>query len=873
MTIHKFAEAKRFLIALNPSGPWTLTSIDPAGGKRATDTLFCESIKQVDAFLAEHSGIHNIHLTVATTKPVSKKPRERDGSRFPCVQVDVDKDENNEPLTAATKQEVIERMRSREYCESVGMPGGATFITDSGNGAQAFWRIANGGLAASSENLQSIKEMNQFAITAFHGDSAARNPIQLMRLPGTVNLPNAAKLKAGRVKCDAKLVESNTREYAASSFRRESIIHVVTEEGESNIGPVEPTEDIAELQKWHVPDSIVRIVEHGRDSEWEGKVDDDTESGWQFRGVRGLLDCGVPDARVKGLITDGRWGIASSTLKERSRGVEGYADRQIRRAHEFNIEERMSRFPDDGIEEQYDKPMEETPKNDDIFAPLFEVTAGTRGKLYNAKGEPRLLAQLKVKDRPRYEKLLAKYREDRIPDLTGLGREVDKFIKAVERKQEAKKSWTAKAGEEDFLRDKKTGVVKVTQANIRLAIEKLGVTLRHNSFSSMPSIDGLSADFNGPLQDFAIHEMWLRIDDAFGFRPRLDYFTTIVTNVCRRNTFHPVREYLDGLTWDGVPRIDTWLIDHCHAEDTPFNRAVGRIWLIAAVRRIMKPGEKFDTMLILEGPEGNNKSGLFRVLAILDEWFSDSIRFTDDDKQIMEKASGKWIIEIADLHGMTKAGYDKIKAQLSRQSDRARLAYARFASEVLRQFVSSGTSNVYEYLASLTGNRRIWCVRTNGWIDLDAVRAVVHQLWAEAVVLEASEPDLFLPRELWEAARIVQAEREVENAFTDKLDMLFGTEDGWVFPYQIWEALDIQLARVGDKEQQQLGHAMKALGFKKKRRTWNKVRVPYYERGLTERVVRHFRFDFNQGQKRWVLESEYRANDDELEEDEDADLG
>jgi predicted P-loop ATPase len=382
----------------------------------------------------------------------------------------------------------------------------------------------------------------------------------------------------------------------------------------------------------------------------------------------------------------------------------------------------------------------------------------------------------------------------------------------------------------------------------------------------MPSIDGLSAEVNGPLQDYAIHELWLRIDDVFGFRPRLDYFTTVVTNVCRRNSYHPVKDYFGSLSWDGESRIDTWLIDYCNAADTPFNRAVGRIWLLAAVRRIMRPGEKFDTMLILEGPEGNNKSGVFRVLAVLDAWFSDSIRFTDDDKQIMEKASGKWIIEIADLHGMTRAGYDKIKAQLSRQSDRARLAYARLASEVLRQFVTGGTTNVYEYLASLTGNRRIWCVRTLDWIDLNPLRAVRDQLWAEAVVLEASEPDLFLPRELWEAARIVQAEREVENAFIDKLNELIGDEDGWVFAHQIWEALDIPVVRVGDKEQQQLGHAMKALGFKRKRMTSNKARVTYYERASTEGERKHFRFEFNSARKKWMLSSRSEPTDEELDE-------
>jgi hypothetical protein len=349
----------------------------------------------------------------------------------------------------------------------------------------------------------------------------------------------------------------------------------------------------------------------------------------------------------------------------------------------------------------------------------------------------------------------------------------------------------------------------------------------------------------------------------------LDFFTTVVTNICRRNAHHPVKDYLDNLVWDSEPRIDTWLIEYCHAENTPFNRAVGRMFLIAAVRRIKRPGEKFDTMLILEGPEGNNKSSVFRVLAVLDEWFSDSIKFSDDDKQIIEKAAGKWIIEIADMQGMSKADVNRIKAQLSRQSDNARAAYARLASEVPRQFVIGGTTNLDEYLASLSGNRRNWCVRTPHWIDLDVLRGVVDQLWAEAVVLETTEPDLFLPRELWEDAKVVQSEREIENPFADRIDELLGTDEGFVFALDILEALSIPVDRAGPREFQKLGHAMDKLGFEKKRRARNKKQMTCYERISPETLIpRMFRFRFDQDERRWVRAASWERKSDEADDSE-----
>jgi hypothetical protein len=227
-----------------------------------------------------------------------------------------------------------------------------------------------------------MKEINAFLIKALHGDKGTHNPIQLMRLPGTTNLPSASKRKAGLVECQAALLMETGKAYKPSTFLREPVLHIL--EARQVIGSGETIESLDELKQWPLSSSTLRIIEHGRDDEWAGKVEDDSDSAWQFRGIMGLLEHAVPDAIVKGLITDARWGIARSTLKAgRNRTVDDYADRQIQRAHDKNRAARLAEFPADGIEELYgDKavPNESTPA-----APAAPAAPATPAEKLRAK--------------------------------------------------------------------------------------------------------------------------------------------------------------------------------------------------------------------------------------------------------------------------------------------------------------------------------------------------------------------------------------------------------------------------------------------------------------------------------------------------------
>ena len=234
--------------------------------------------------------------------------------------------------------------------------------------------------------------------------------------------------------------------------------------------------------------------------------------------------------------------------------------------------------------------------------------------------------------------------------------------------------------------------------------------------------------------------------------------------VFARNRFHPVREYLNSLEWDGTPRADKLLIDYLGAEDTPFNRAISRKTLCAATARIMQPGIKFDYMLVLIGSQGIGKSSLFSRLA--GKWFSDSLT-TVQNKEAYEQLQGVWVIEMGELAATRKADVESLKHFLSKQTDSFRVAYGKHVSDFPRQCIFVGTTNDREFLKDRTGNRRFWPVPVSGagdksiWSDLTDDE--IGQIWAEALHLWKKGETLYLSRELEEQARKVQEEHTEES--------------------------------------------------------------------------------------------------------------
>lgn len=201
--------------------------------------------------------------------------------------------------------------------------------------------------------------------------------------------------------------------------------------------------------------------------------------------------------------------------------------------------------------------------------------------------------------------------------------------------------------------------------------------------------------------------------------------------VARRFSIHPVREFLNTLTWDGVDRVTTWLSRYIGAEDTAYTRSVGKWWLVSAVARVYQPGVKADYVLILEGAQGIRKSTALETLAVKREWFSDS-PFELGSKDSYLALRGKWIIEMAELDSLSRSDSNRAKAFFSSPCDTYRAPYGRESMSVDRQCVFAGSVNHSEYLKDPTGARRYWPVAC-GAIDLEALRHDREQLWAQAV--------------------------------------------------------------------------------------------------------------------------------------------
>ena len=241
-----------------------------------------------------------------------------------------------------------------------------------------------------------------------------------------------------------------------------------------------------------------------------------------------------------------------------------------------------------------------------------------------------------------------------------------------------------------------------------------------------------------------------------------------------QHAFNEVQDYLKGLKWDGTPRLDTIFVDYLGAENNTYIRAVTRKAFTAAVTRAMAPGSKFDSMLILAGPQGIGKSTLLDKMS--KGWFNDSIR-SFEGKEASELLQGVWLVEISELDALRRTDIARVKQFLSLRADRFRAAYGRHVKELPRCCVFFGTTNTTDYLQDRTGNRRFWPVDTGMYPPVKSVWAdlpgEIDQLWAEAVVRWQTGEPLYLSGDLKaEAEEAQEAHREVSTREGLILDFL-----------------------------------------------------------------------------------------------------
>jgi predicted P-loop ATPase len=281
--------------------------------------------------------------------------------------------------------------------------------------------------------------------------------------------------------------------------------------------------------------------------------------------------------------------------------------------------------------------------------------------------------------------------------------------------------------------------------------------------------------------------------------------------------FHPIRDYLDALRWDGTSRLMDWLHTYLGAEKTAYHSGIGKLFLISMVARIFRPGCKVDYMMTFEGAQGARKSTACAILG--GEWFSDSLPDIRSGKDVSQHLNGKWLIEVAELSALDKAEAAALKAFITRPVERYRPSYGRKEVIEQRQCVFIGTTNKTAYLRDETGGRRFWPVKV-GTIDTTGLSRDRDQLFAEAVHLFKAG-SIWWPTQTFELEHIApQQEARFEvDAWEDAISRFLMTTTTTTVEIVAREGLFIDLPKIGTADQRRIAASLERLGWKRGERT------------------------------------------------------
>lgn len=337
--------------------------------------------------------------------------------------------------------------------------------------------------------------------------------------------------------------------------------------------------------------------------------------------------------------------------------------------------------------------------------------------------------------------------------------------------------------------------------------------LYRDEFTGRVLFDGVE------VVDTMLTEIRLSISRTYKVRYSIAQVHELLNYAAAKLARHPVREYLDGLRWDGKPRISSLLSTYAGAQETELHTTVSRRFMISCVARIMQPGCKVDTVLILAGPQGYGKSTWFQALAG-GPWFKDDpIDIRNKDAKMALR--GVWIYEMAELSSMKPRDAETVKAFLSQRTDRYRPPYGRTEIEQPRQCVFVGTTNEPSFLNDPTGARRFWPVEVKRMPDVARTAADRDQLWAEAVEAYRAHERWWL--ELNESDALMEAQEQYQHVDPWQAHIEGYIEsgpprlEGWTVEDLLGGALDKDKDKQSKGDEMRIGGILTRLGFVKRR--------------------------------------------------------
>jgi energy-coupling factor transporter ATP-binding protein EcfA2 len=672
-----------FLRAFQPDSRWALSAIKSTGG--LTGKVFDpQEREQALTYIQALNGKQNLYFSVNRVRDdfPGGKAAKKDIVEAGCLHVDID------------HLEGLARLKAYPLPPSI--------IVFSGGGYHAYWKLSE-----ATTDLDRVERANR-QIAAELGGDHCQNVDRLLRLPGTINLPNAEKRAAGREPTLAYVVEMSMMTHSLDQFPEfsEPAANLIALNG-IDLDAITPV--TIEALGVALPESIRALIRDGDDLErpiGRKGARFPSRSEVVFSVSCRLALAGCQEVAIAGLLINSDYGISQSILEKKN--AKKYALRQARSA---------------------------------IVA---------TGQSW--------------------------------PDCTPVTRQP-----------------------------------RATLRNTLVAFRRLGLVAAYDIFRRRKMVQHLNMEaFHGEMTDDISALLRRAVLDEFGFDPGKEHVRDAIHMLCLENRFHPIRDMLDSLTWDGVPRLETFLSTYLGAEDTALNRATGSIMLIAAVRRVRQPGVKFDQIIVLEGPQGSGKSTAIAILAGKEN-HSDQDILTLDGRGQLEMLEGVWLYEIGELEGLTRSEVGTVKAFASRSTDRARVAYGYFREDRPREVIFIGTTNDGQYLTDQTGNRRFWPVKT-GRIDLAALERDRDQLWAEAAAREAAGASITLPEDLWEAAATEQSQRTSRDPWLDILEQEPGEEVHGEFVrvssrYILESALELKLGQQKPSDQRRVAACMRLLGW------------------------------------------------------------